>query len=132
MPWNEVTVKEQRENFIRDYRCQYYSVSELAERFGISRKTAYKWIGRWEQDCFLQARSPQSCKEIPQPRVGKKLLPHERVFHSVALSVEDQQMAIVNEPVNHGRGHRFIQEDVRPFAELKVCGEYQAALFVAG
>jgi len=50
MPWNEVTVKEQRENFIRDYRCQYYSVSELAERFGISRKTAYKWIGRWEQD----------------------------------------------------------------------------------
>jgi len=59
MPWNEVTVKEQRENFIRDYRHQYYSVSELAERFGISRNTGYKWIGRWEQGgrSGLQERS---------------------------------------------------------------------------
>ena len=48
MPWNEVTVKEQRQNFIRDYRLGYYTISDLAESFGISRKTAYKWIDRWE------------------------------------------------------------------------------------
>ena len=44
---------EQRENFIRDYRLGYYSVSELSERFSISRKSAYKWIGRYEE-CGMQ------------------------------------------------------------------------------
>jgi len=47
MPWNEVTVKEQRQNFIRYYRLGYYTISDLAASFGISRKTAYKWIDRW-------------------------------------------------------------------------------------
>jgi transposase len=50
MPWKGVTVKEQRENFIRDFRLNYYSVTELAERFSVSRKTAYKWIKRWEEN----------------------------------------------------------------------------------
>jgi len=36
MPWNVVTVKEQRQNFIRDYRLGYYTISDLAESFGIS------------------------------------------------------------------------------------------------
>ena len=47
MPWQGVTVEEQRANFIRDWRLGYYSVSELADRFGISRKTAHKWINRF-------------------------------------------------------------------------------------
>jgi transposase InsO family protein len=47
MPWQGVTVEEQRENFIRDWKLDHWSVSELAERFCISRKTAYKWINRF-------------------------------------------------------------------------------------
>ena len=48
MPWRGVTVSEQRQRFLEDYRLNYYSLTELAERFNISRKTAYKWIGRFE------------------------------------------------------------------------------------
>jgi len=55
MPWRSVTVSEQRERFIEDYQLNYYSVTELAERFGISRKTANthpghqgKWIERFK------------------------------------------------------------------------------------
>jgi len=40
MPWKGVTVSEQRERFLEDYRLNYYSVGELAERFTISRKAA--------------------------------------------------------------------------------------------
>ena len=40
MPWRGVTVSEQRERFLEDYRLNYYSLSELAERFNVSRKTA--------------------------------------------------------------------------------------------
>jgi transposase InsO family protein len=50
MPWKGVTVAEQRQRFLEDYELNYYSISELAERFCISRKTAYKWIKRFKQD----------------------------------------------------------------------------------
>ena len=46
MPWKGVTVSEQRQRFLENYQLDYYSDSELAERFSISRKTAHKWIAR--------------------------------------------------------------------------------------
>ena len=49
MPWKGVTVSEQRQRFLKDYRLSYYSVTELAERFSISRKTAHKWINRYKK-----------------------------------------------------------------------------------
>ena len=48
MPWRGVTVSEQRQRFLEDYQLNYYPVPELAEWFGISRKPAHKWIGRFE------------------------------------------------------------------------------------
>ena len=42
MPWRGVTVSEQRQRFLKDYRLSYYSVTELADRFSVSRKTAHK------------------------------------------------------------------------------------------
>jgi hypothetical protein len=49
MPWRGVTLSEQRHRFLEDYQLNYYPVSELAERFSISRKTAYKWINRLQE-----------------------------------------------------------------------------------
>ncbi len=49
MPWKGVTVSEQRQRFIEDYLLNYYSISELSERFSISRKTAHKWINRYRR-----------------------------------------------------------------------------------
>lgn len=65
MPWTGVTVSEQRQRFLEDYQLSYYTVTELAERFGISRKTAYKWINRFKKhghDGFQELpRRPHSC-----------------------------------------------------------------------
>ncbi len=49
MPWKGVTVSEQRQRFLEDYLLNYYSISELADRFSISRTTAHKWINRFNQ-----------------------------------------------------------------------------------
>ena len=49
MPWRGVTVSEQRQRFLKDCRLSYCSVTELAERFSISRKTAHKWINRYKK-----------------------------------------------------------------------------------
>ena len=65
MPWKGVTVSEQRQRFLEDYQLNYYSISELAERFSISRKTAHKWINRFKQhgqDGYHEhSRRPHSC-----------------------------------------------------------------------
>jgi len=34
------TVSEQRQRFLEDYQLNYYAMTEFAERFGISRRTA--------------------------------------------------------------------------------------------
>jgi putative transposase len=49
MAWKGVTVSEQRENFLRDYGLKYFSLTELAESYSVWRKTAYKWIERYEE-----------------------------------------------------------------------------------
>ncbi len=48
MPWQETLLMDQRVQFIADYQRDVFDVAELARRFGISRKTAYKWIDRYE------------------------------------------------------------------------------------
>lgn len=50
MPWQEVTAMEERDRLVRAYRQGLGTVSELAGRFGISRKTASKWIRRYEAE----------------------------------------------------------------------------------
>jgi transposase InsO family protein len=54
---------EQRKSFIREWEQEVYSVAELCRRFGVSRKTGYKWIDRYMGGCELEDRSrrPRSC-----------------------------------------------------------------------
>jgi len=62
MPWKGVTVSEQRQRFLEHYQLNYYSISELAERFSISRRTAHKWINRFKQHRFHEhSRRPHTC-----------------------------------------------------------------------
>ena len=48
MPWQETLLMDQRVQFIADYQRDVFDVAELARRYGISRKTAYKWIDRYD------------------------------------------------------------------------------------
>ena len=49
MPWMETSPVEQREHFIRDHRLDLYAMAELCARYGISRKTGYKWLARFDE-----------------------------------------------------------------------------------
>ena len=50
MPWNEVSAMTLRKEFVALAQTKTLSISELARRFNISRKTAYKWINRAQVD----------------------------------------------------------------------------------
>ncbi len=65
MPWMETAPMEQRERFIRDHRLDLYTMVELSARYGISRKTGYKWLARFEeagrQGLQDRSRAPHQC-----------------------------------------------------------------------
>jgi transposase InsO family protein len=41
---------DQRLQFVADYQRGSFSMTELCERYGVSRKTGYKWIGFYDQE----------------------------------------------------------------------------------
>jgi transposase InsO family protein len=53
-----------RVQFIGEYQTELWSMTELAEQYGISRKTAYKWVARYEGGgapaLLNQSRRPQT------------------------------------------------------------------------
>lgn len=50
MAWRTFKLEEQRKEFITELSENQRSVSELCHDFGISRKTAYKWISRFDNE----------------------------------------------------------------------------------
>ncbi len=50
MPWTETCPMDQRVAFIADWLRDEWTMTELAARYQISRKTAYKWVDRYEGD----------------------------------------------------------------------------------
>jgi len=65
---------EQRERFIRDHRLELYTTAELCTRYGISRKTGYKWLARFEeagrQGLRDRSRAPHHCPHRISPQVA--------------------------------------------------------------
>lgn len=60
MSWETKTVMEQRKQFVLDASAEDVNISELCRQYGISRKTAHKWINRAELGLPLcdQSRRP--------------------------------------------------------------------------
>lgn len=78
MPWSQTTPMHQRTLFIADHLRGTRSVSELCIEYGISRKTAYKWIDRFIRrgPAGLEDRSrrPRSAPNATSPEVIEALV----------------------------------------------------------
>lgn len=64
MPWKEVSQMEERMRFVSLAESGRFEVVRLCQEFGISRKTGYKWIGRYRtygsEELKDQSRAPKS------------------------------------------------------------------------
>ena len=47
MPWRHASPMDQRTQFIADHLRDTQTITELCGRYGVSRKTGYKWIDRY-------------------------------------------------------------------------------------
>ena len=72
---------DEKTRFLADVRSGLDSVAELCRRHGISRKTGYKWIRRYEEagPAGLAERScrPKTASELTAPHVVEALLEDE-------------------------------------------------------
>lgn len=78
MPWNETTAMDQKVQFVSDYLRERFSMSELCDRYGVSRKTGYKWIDRYivhgPAGLGDRTRAPHSHPNQIDPVIVKALL----------------------------------------------------------
>lgn len=65
MPWGTSTVSELRTAFVHAVRTTGRPVTQVAEEFRISRKTAYKWLARFDQQ---RPMTDASRKPLHSPR----------------------------------------------------------------
>jgi putative transposase len=65
MPWDETTRMTHRARFLLEFSSYLYTMTELCARYGISRKTGYKWANRYAEeevpDLRDRSRRPKSC-----------------------------------------------------------------------
>ncbi|MBC1184550.1 helix-turn-helix domain containing protein, partial [Kluyvera sp. SCKS090646] len=77
MPWTE-TRPMQRLDFIRASHAGTMSFSALCRLFGISRKTGYKWLGRFDPSepatLFDRSRAPLSHSRTVPPDIAAHLM----------------------------------------------------------
>jgi putative transposase len=72
MPWREVSVMEQRREFVRLAMGEGVNRRELFRRFGISPTTGYKWLERWsagDAELADQSRRPHRTPRRSDPAV---------------------------------------------------------------
>lgn len=82
MPWSETTPMRERMLFVGAVQEGVFSVSELCESYGISRKTGYKWIDRFELEGLEGLKDrPRIAREIPHrtaPAVAERIVEFRR------------------------------------------------------
>jgi putative transposase len=65
MPWRETAPMKERMRFVTDWERGLYAMVELCERYGVSRKTGYKWVDRYAREgpdgLREQSRAPHHC-----------------------------------------------------------------------
>ena len=78
MPWKEVRPMDQRLELIGARASGLFSVTDLCEQFGISRKTAYKWINRYKTigvwGLAEKSRAPHSCPHQTPSKIEEALI----------------------------------------------------------
>jgi transposase InsO family protein len=64
---------EERIRFVKDEQLGLYTMSELCERYGISRKTGYKWLERFETEGVAGLADRSRAPHHPERRIGDAL-----------------------------------------------------------
>ena len=86
MPWSQTSPMDEKRLFVADYCRGIFTMAELCQEFGISRKTGYKWLGRFEEEGPAglddRSRRPKYCPSETEPELVEALLDLRLLFNS--------------------------------------------------
>jgi transposase InsO family protein len=77
MPWLEVSIMDQRREFVRLAEIEGANLRELCRRFGVHPDTAYKWLSRWngnESSLADRSRRPHTSPARTQAGIEEQIL----------------------------------------------------------
>jgi len=78
MPWREMSPMEHRLQFVREWERKLFTMTELAAQYGISRKTGYKWLERYEAEGAMalldRSRRPHHHPHATDPELVEVLV----------------------------------------------------------
>lgn len=76
MPWRDKSREEQRKQFIDEVMAEEENITSLSGKYGISRKTAYKWIERYYagEELSDRSRRPHNTPTKTPQEMEQKLL----------------------------------------------------------
>jgi transposase InsO family protein len=78
MPWREMSPMETRLAFIREWETELFTMTELAAQYGISRKTGYKWLDRYDAEgasgLLDRSRRPHHSPHATDPELVEVLV----------------------------------------------------------
>lgn len=84
MPWTRTDCVQERQRFVEEYDSGVWTMSELCERFGVSRKTGYKLLQRYEEEgeagLVDRSRAPHSCPHRIDSQVEQAILKLKKRF----------------------------------------------------
>jgi len=86
MPWKETCVMDLKMRLINDWLRDDFSVSELARSYGISRKTVYKWVSRYQTEgpagLDVRSRAPHHCSHAVAGDLVERVIATKRAHLS--------------------------------------------------
>src|SRR5215813_11970790 len=78
MPWMETSAAGQRLRFVEEFVSGQWSMTELCERYGITRPTGYKWVERYREGgpagMVERSRAPAHCPHRTSARVEERIV----------------------------------------------------------
>jgi len=84
MGWKETCAVEERFRFVEDYKRNHSSVAELCRCYGVSRKTGYKWLERYQEEGLDglrdQSRTPRVHPNQVLPEVAEAIVDLRRQY----------------------------------------------------
>ena len=117
MPWKETCPMDERMKFIADYLQDEWSLSALCRHYGISRKTGYKWLARYQA-------------EGPSGLIDRQRAPR-RHPNEVPKMLQDRIVAFRAVPAGHGHlSHAASRHAVDGFETVVGVGGEEAAVRV--
>src|SRR6476620_12704001 len=82
MRWRGVRPVEIRLDFVREYQGSRTTMTELCEAYGISRKTGYEWVSKYERagatGLLDQSRRPHTTPRATSPEIVQRLIQARR------------------------------------------------------